>query len=67
MIDKQSHRFHTYSANRIGEIHSGTRPEEWYWTPGDHNIADLATRGIHPKDLVKFWHGTEYMELPLDQ
>ena len=40
MMQKQSYGFNTYVANRRGEIHQGTKEEEWYWLPGKPNIAD---------------------------
>ena len=51
MIDSESHGFNTYAANRIGEIQGSTEKHEWYWCPGDINIADYATQGVSPNQL----------------
>ena len=70
MIGKQSYGFRTFAANRIGEIQGSTQPEEWYWVPGDVNIADYATRGKHPRDLGEgsLWQtGPKFLELPIEQ
>ena len=40
-------------ANRIGEIHRYTNPEQWRHIPGDINPADLLTRGLTATDLDK--------------
>ena len=46
-------------ANRLGEIHSNTNKEEWYWTPGKLNIADWVTRGKRPDEIDREseWQG----------
>ena len=62
--------FRTFVANRVGEIQSAARNEEWYWTPGDLNIADYVTRGKHPDDQKEgsLWQtGPKFLELPMDQ
>ena len=70
MIDKQSHGFKTFAANRIGDIQGSTRPDEWYWMSGGLNIADYSTRGKHPTELNEgsSWQkGPSILQLPMDQ
>ena len=51
MISKQSYGFNTYAENRIGEIQRFSNENEWYWAPGQLNIADWITRGEKPSEL----------------
>ena len=44
MIKGDSGSLSTFGGNRVGEIQSLTKPEDWYWVSTDHNIADLGTR-----------------------
>ena len=70
MIDSESHGFNTYPANRIGEIQGSTKQDEWYWCPGDLNIADYATRGKSPNELNRdsLWQtAPSFTELPIEQ
>ena len=51
--------------SRIGEIQTHTDPCQWKHVPGDHNVADDATRGISVKDLNGRWmNGPEFLFLP---
>ena len=70
MIRKQSHGFNTHAANRIGEIQGSTNPDEWFWLPGELNIADYSTRGMHPNNLDEnsLWQrGPKFLELPMEK
>ena len=70
MIRKQSHGFNTYAANRIGEIQGSTNPDERFWLPGELNIADYSTRGMHPNNLDEnsLWQrGPKFLELPMEK
>ena len=53
MIWKESYGFNTFVANRIGELHQTTKPNEWHWVAGKPwlNVADLTTRGCSPKEM----------------
>ena len=44
-------RFHTFVANRIGEILEDTRSSQWRHIPGRLNPADVCSRGIAPEKL----------------
>ena len=56
-IRNQSREFKPFVANRIGEIHRTTNPDQWRHVPGDINPADLPTRGLSALELSqsKFW------------
>lgn len=40
-----------FFANRVGEIQKTGPVTDWWWIPGDLNIADSITRGAAPEDL----------------
>ncbi|XP_068507449.1 uncharacterized protein [Syngnathus scovelli] len=48
-IQRESYGFHTFFANRIGEIQGSTQIQDWWWIPGTLNIADIITRWGWPK------------------
>lgn len=50
-IQKDSYGYHTFFANRVGNIQKADSVEDWWWIPGDLNIADIITRGATPEDL----------------
>jgi hypothetical protein len=67
MVWKESYRFNTFVANRIGELHQTTKPDEWYWVAGKPwlNVADMTTRGCSPKELQEgsIWQdGPEFLK-----
>lgn len=47
-IQRESYGYQKIFANRIGEIQTNTRIQEWWWIPGPQNIADIITRGASP-------------------
>jgi hypothetical protein len=53
MLHKTSTRFKVYEGVRIGEIQSATEGnmDNWAWIAGEHNTADLLTRGCMPDKL----------------
>ena len=67
MVNKQSYGFNTFAANRIGEIHRNTEPDNWYWIEGELNIADILTReGRNISDISQesIWqNGPEFLKL----
>lgn len=56
-VRNQSREFKPFVANRIGELHRSTNPEQWRHVPGEVNPADLPTRGLSATDLAdnKLW------------
>ena len=67
MIQKESYRFNTFAATRVGEIQQNTNPKEWFWMESKYNIADWLTRGKKPNEinLDSAWqNGPSFLELP---
>ena len=56
-IRNQSREFKPFVANRDGEIHRSSNPQQWRHVPGDMNPADLPTRGLSATELAnsKLW------------
>ncbi|KAJ8346500.1 hypothetical protein SKAU_G00279010 [Synaphobranchus kaupii] len=50
-IQRESYRYQTFFANRVGEIQKAGPVTDWWWIPGPLNIADIVTRGATPEDL----------------
>lgn len=44
-IQKDSYSYQTFFANRVGKTQKAGPTEDWWWIPGDLNIADIITRG----------------------
>ncbi|XP_003742378.1 uncharacterized protein LOC100901726 [Galendromus occidentalis] len=60
-------RWKIFVANRVKEIQADSKLEEWYYVPGEFNVADLATRGISAETLVAarhWWSGPEWLRKP---
>ena len=53
MLHKTSTRFKIYEGVRIGEIQTATNGimDSWAWIAGEHNTADILTRGCMPDRL----------------
>lgn len=69
-IQRESYGFQTFFANRIGEIQSSTRIQDWWWIPGPRNIANVITRGAGPQDLDdgSEWHeGPMFLRSPVEE
>ena len=49
-IQRESYGYQTF-ANRVSEIQKAGLVQDWWWIPGDLNIADIITRGGTPEDL----------------
>ena len=58
-IQNKPHKWKTFVANRVSEIHSLSDPKQWHHIAGVVNPADLLTRGISAENLVNsqkdFW------------
>ena len=66
-IQKDSYGYQTFFANRIGEIQMAGPVEDWKWIHGNHNIADIVTRGATPEELDKaseWQQGPEFLKQP---
>lgn len=66
-IQRDSYGYQTFFANRVGEIQKAGSLEDWWWIPGDVNIADIITRGATPEDLneVSEWqNGPWFLRRP---
>lgn len=69
-IQRESYGYQTFFANRIGEIQSSTKVQDWWWLPGTLNIADVITRGTNPQNLKEdseWQNGPKFLSLPEDQ
>lgn len=62
-ICNESRRFHIYVANRVQTIRKISSPDQWRYVESSNNPADLATRGLHPKDLAEssWLRGPEFL------
>lgn len=61
-IQRDSYGYQTFFANRVGEIQKSGSVEDWWWIPGELNIADILTRGATPENLNE---GSEWQKGPL--
>lgn len=52
-LANDSRRFHVYVANRVQQIHDKTDKTQWKHVSTKENPADIASRGISAKELVK--------------
>ena len=60
----RSRKFKPFIANRVGEIQTSTRPEQWRYIPTAQNPADCVTRGMSAANLVNsntWWRGPEFL------
>lgn len=62
-ITNESRRFHTFVANRVGEIRERTDPNAWRHVPTDENPADDTTHPVPPSKLneSRWLHGPDYL------
>lgn len=59
----QSREYKPFVANRIGEIHDKSNPDQWCYL----NPADLGTRGMTARELTessKWWNGPNFLQCP---
>ncbi|XP_061896161.1 uncharacterized protein LOC133645296 [Entelurus aequoreus] len=69
-IQRESYGYQTFFANRVGEIQMSGPVQDWWWTRGDLNIADLITGGGNPKDLNEestWQNGPEFLKWPVEE
>ncbi|XP_072037120.1 uncharacterized protein [Amphiura filiformis] len=51
-IANERTRYHTFVANRVGEIRENTKVSQWYYVPTKVNPADICSRGQSVKKFV---------------
>ena len=69
-IQKESHGFKTFTANRIAEVQTKSDPNEWWWVASKDNPADLTTRSTLPEEIGEdsIWqNGPDYLKWDVDQ
>ena len=61
-------QFKTYVGNRVSYIADLISPEKWNHINGFENLADCASRGLFPSELLNhslWWNGPTWLKLPL--
>ena len=60
---QKSERWKPFVNNRVREILNLTEKHQWKHVPGEHNPADLLSRGCSPKQLLesKWWVGPNWL------
>lgn len=59
-------RWKTFIANKTIKINSLTSKDDWHYVTSANNPADVASRGIYPKDMKKhslWWNGPEWLQM----
>ena len=52
-INNSSKKFHTFVANRVETIRELSEVNQWHYVPSAENPADVASRGMTPRDFQK--------------
>lgn len=66
-LKTQPSMLQVFVGNRVSEIQSLTRVEDWYYVNTLYNPSDPASRGIMPRNLCNlsiWWHGPSWLSLP---
>ena len=66
-IQGKSREYKPFVAQRVGEIHENSNPDQWRYVPTSLNPADLGTRGMTALELVKsmkWWNGPDFLHCP---
>ncbi|KAK7879276.1 hypothetical protein WMY93_033942 [Mugilogobius chulae] len=69
-IQRDSYGYQTFFANRVGEIQKAGPVTDWWWIPGDLNIADSITRGASPEHLQEeseWQNGPKFLLQPIKE
>ena len=70
MTQKESYGFNVFTGLRLGEIQETEDPKDFFWVPGDLNIADLISRGSSPAELnlgSQWQSGPSFLKLAKQQ
>ena len=63
-----SHSFKPFVSARVGEIQNNLDPSQWKHIPGEENVADDVSQGLHVQQLMRRWmNGPEFLKLPEGQ
>ena len=67
-IQSSSRSFKPFVSARVGEIQNNSDPSQWKHIPGEENVADDVSRGLHVRQLTGRWmNGPEFLKLPEEQ
>ncbi|XP_075163230.1 uncharacterized protein LOC142235861 [Haematobia irritans] len=58
----------TFVANRVSKITQIVPPQRWHHVVSELNPSDLASRGMHPQDLIDnelWWQGPPFLKNPV--
>lgn len=69
-LDKPPTSAKVYVAHRVAETKEWSAGCTWRHVPTKENPADLASRGVKPKDIINntlWWHGPEWLTKPNEQ
>jgi len=70
-IADSPHRWKSFVANRVSQIHDNISPDRWFFVPGEQNIADSISRGTSPSKFLsssKEWlHGPLWMNQEVEK
>lgn len=63
-ISSPSRKWAVFVANRVSEIQRITDISCWHHISSANNSADLLSRGVEPRNLIKstiWWHGPAFL------
>lgn len=66
-IKAQPSRWKDFVRNRVSQIQEILPEAQWHHLPGEENPADLASRGVSPRQLSEcalWWYGPSWLILP---
>lgn len=64
-VRNNSRNFKPFIANRVGEIQTVSKPEQWRYIPSELNPADIISRGLSATELVNkksWWDAPEFLK-----
>ena len=66
-MNASGNKLETFERHRVDDIHSRIRAEHWRHVPTSINPADLVSRGVSPRELLKlelWWKGPPWLQQP---